>query len=98
VTTDSLQPVYEQALRCFNSMETTKRRHFEFLSQLEDKKKRIHLEATPAEVSRLAILLADHNREVGAFKLSCQELKADNPDAHAALFEYISFVNSDGSA
>jgi len=74
-------------------METTKRRHFDYLSILENKKKKFNLPATSEEVDTLQRLLRDHNDEVGTFKKLSDELKNGNPLAHQACFEYIGALN-----
>jgi hypothetical protein len=76
-------------LRCFNSMETTKRRHIELLTMLDNKKKRFNLDPTSAEKTLLAALLRDHDEEVAAFAAASSALKTRDPAAHTALFEYI---------
>ncbi len=81
-------------MRSYNSMETTKRRHFDFLTMLEARKKKFNLDATQAEKDLLASLLQDHDDEVRAFKVRCDELKAKNAQAHKALFEYLAEINT----
>ena len=81
-------------MRCYNSMETTKRRHFELLTLLEERKKKFNLSPKPQETELLSCLLDDHNTEVKAFQRASQELKTQNPQAHAALFEYIGRINA----
>lgn len=75
-------------------METTKRRHFDFLSMLEAKKKKFNLDATADETELLASLLRDHDEEVRAFKSRCDALKSGNAAAHAELFEYLARINN----
>ncbi len=76
-------------LRCFNSMETTKRRHIDLLTLLDSKKKRFNLDPTGDEKLLLEALLRDHDGEVAAFASASAALKARDAAAHAALFVYI---------
>lgn len=84
---------YQSAMRSYNAMETTKRRHFDYMTMLETKKKKFNLDITEQESSMLASLLRDHNDEVMAFKSRSDALKSANPDAHKALFEYLAKIN-----
>ncbi len=93
MSNDQYRKDYELAMRSYNAMETTKRRHFEFMSLLDSKKKKFNLDATPYEIERLRLFLRDHNDEVQAFKALCVALKAANASAHAAMFEYIGELN-----
>ena len=85
--------VFQSALRSYNAMETTKRRHFDYLTMLESKKKKFNLDTTTAESAMLASLLRDHNDEVMAFKARCDALKSSNAEAHQALFAYLAEIN-----
>lgn len=91
---DQFRAEFAPVLRSYNAMETTKRRHFDYLSMLENKKKKFNLAATAAEESTLQNLLRDHNDEVQEFKILSQQLKSRNPLAHEALFQYIGHLNS----
>ena len=91
---DQFRAEFAPVLRSYNAMETTKRRHFDYLSMLEYKKKKFNLAATVAEESTLQNLLRDHNDEVQEFKTLSQQLKSSNPLAHEALFQYIGHLNS----
>jgi hypothetical protein len=91
---DQFRTEFAPVLRSYNAMETTKRRHFDYLSMLENKKKKFNLAATGAEESTLQNLLRDHNDEVQEFKTLSQQLKNGNPLAHEALFQYIGQLNS----
>ena len=93
ISTDHLRGEFASVFRSYNAMETTKRRHFDFLSMLENKKKKFNLSATSEEAATLGNLLRDHNEEVQNFKNLSNSLKADNPIAHQALFEYIGTLN-----
>jgi len=84
---------FANVFRSYNAMETTKRRHFDYLSMLENKKKKFNLTASPEESLMLENLLRDHNDEVHAFKQLSDALKADDPIAHQAFFEYIGNLN-----
>lgn len=91
---ESYRAAYSSAMRSYNAMETTKRRHFDFLTLLETKKKKFNLDATAAEKEMLRQLLRDHDDEVRAFKLRCDTLKAENREAHTALFAYLAELNA----
>lgn len=91
---DQFRAEFAPVLRSYNAMETTKRRHFDYLSMLENKKKKFNLAATAEEESTLQNLLRDHNDEVQEFKILSQQLKSSNPLAHEALFQYIGHLNS----
>lgn len=84
---------YSSAMRSYNAMETTKRRHFDYMTLLDAKMKKFNLQATPAEVERLALFLRDHNDEVHTFKARCDALKIANSSAHRAMFEHIGVLN-----
>jgi Uri superfamily endonuclease len=90
---DQYRLEFAPVLRSYNAMETTKRRHFDYLSMLENKKKKFNLSATAEEELTLGNLLRDHNDEVQEFKLLSDRLKSSNPIAHQALFEYIGGIN-----
>lgn len=91
---EQYRQMFQSALRSYNAMETTKRRHFEYLTLVESKKKKFNLDATPEETHMLELLLRDHDEEVRAFKDRCDLLKSNEPAAHAALFDYLSKINS----
>ena len=84
---------FQSAMRSYNAMETTKRRHFDYMTMLESKKKKFNLEITEQESAMLASLLSDHNDEVMEFKNRSDALKSASPDAHKALFEYLGKIN-----
>lgn len=81
------------AMQAYNAMETTKERHFDFLTALETKKKKFNLDPTESDTELLASLLNDHDEQVKAFTDASKALKSDAPDAHRALFEYIGRIN-----
>ena len=56
------------AWQAYNAMETTKRRHLDYLSALESREKRFNLAPNDAENSMLKRLLTDHDSQVSAFK------------------------------
>lgn len=87
-----LDGVAASAWQAFNAMETTKRRHFEFLEILDEKKKNFNIDPTDADRSRLACLLKDHDEQVRRFTKASQELKSESADAHTALFVYIGAI------
>lgn len=90
---DELREVTALAFGAYNAMETTKRRHIDYLNLLEAKRKKFNLEATRKECDLLASLLADHNLAVTRFKTQAQQLKHTAPDAHLGLFQYIGGLN-----
>ncbi len=81
------------ALLAYNAMETTKRRHFDYLNLLEAKRKKFNLSPTQEEQGLLASLLADHDQTVKEFKVQSQSLLLADADAHRSLFGYISVLN-----
>jgi len=70
-------------------METTKLRHLDFLTLLENKKKKFNLNPTEVDTRLLATLLRDHDEQVTEFTRVSRVLKAEDPVAHRALFVYI---------
>jgi len=80
-------------LQAYNAMETTKQRHFDFITVLEMKKKKFNINPTDADNELLADLLRDHDEQVKAFTDTAQALKSASPDAHQALFAYIGQIN-----
>ncbi len=90
---DELRKTTVLAFSAYNAMETTKRRHFDYLNLLEAKRKKFNLEATSKERDLLASLLADHNLAVTGFKAQAEHLKRTAPDAHLRLFQYIGCLN-----
>jgi hypothetical protein len=91
--TDQHRSAYQLAMRSYNAMETTKRRHFDYLTLIETRKKKFNLDATPAQTQMLQALLRDHDEEVRTFKACCDDLKAADAAAHAALFAYLAEIN-----
>lgn len=81
------------ALIAYNAMETTKRRHFDYLSMLESKRKKFNLDATPEETALLGALLQDHDYAVKTFKAQAQVLQSESPESHRSLFRYIGLLN-----
>lgn len=90
---DEFRGVVSQALIAYNAMETTKRRHFDYLNLLESKRKKFNLDATAEEAALLAALLSDHDQTVKHFKSEAQFLQKSAPAAHIALFKYIGMLN-----
>lgn len=93
MSNDSYREDYASAMRSYNAMETTKRRHFDYMTVLDSKKKKFNLEATSTEIDRLEMFLRDHHEEVQTFKARCEALKIANSKAHQAMFEYIGKLN-----
>ena len=81
------------ALLAYNAMETTKRRHFDYLNLLEAKKKKFNLAATEQDEKLLESLLKDHDHAVQSFKQLSQQLQSTDPAAHQALFDYVAVLN-----
>ncbi len=81
------------ALIAYNAMETTKRRHFDYLNMLESKRKKFNLEATSQEKDLLDSLLQDHDHAVKTFKREAQSLQSASPASHLSLFQYIALLN-----
>lgn len=90
---DNTRTLVSAALIAYNAMETTKRRHFDYLNKLESKRKKFNLEATSAEQALRASLLADHDQTVKNFKAEAQRLQSVSPEAHLSLFKYIGLLN-----
>ena len=93
--TDVLEKTAAAAWQAYNAMQATKQRHLEFLTLLENRKKKFNLDASAEDEARLACLLADHDQQVKSFSAASQALKADYPQAHKALFEYIGMLHVD---
>ena len=82
------------AWQAYNAMETTKRRHFDLLEVIDNKKKNYNIDATAADQYLLKCLLQDHDEQVNRFTLASMELKNLNAAAHKTLFAYIGSVNN----
>ena len=74
-------------------METTKRRHFDYLGVLESARKNQDRAPTEHEQAMLAQLLRDHDDQVKLFAEASAALKAADGEAFAALWEYIGEIN-----
>jgi hypothetical protein len=91
----------EQWLACravfqaYNAMETTKRRHFEYLTMLDTAWTKWNLEPTSKQETMRERLLADHNRQVQTFTTASSELKTSDRDAFNALWVYIGEINTE---
>lgn len=90
---DNTRETVSAALLAYNAMETTKRRHFDFLNLIENRKKKYNLASTAEESRLLDSLLSDHNQAVKQFKLQTQTLLLAEPEAHQSLFSYITVLN-----
>lgn len=84
-----LNDVAGDAFQAYNAMETTKRRHFELLERLDNKKKNYNLDPSYPEQTLLASLLKDHDEQVKRFTALTSTLKLADAQAHKALFVYI---------
>ena len=80
--------------QAYNAMETTKRRHFELLEIIDNKKKNYNIDPTAADHHLLRALLRDHDEQVKRFTSASMALKEADAAAHTALFMYIGGVNS----
>lgn len=88
-----LAGIAADAWQAFNAMETTKRRHFEQLEVLENRKKNYNIDPSEADRQLLAGLLRDHDEQVVRFSEASLSLKQRDAAAHLALFSYIALVN-----
>lgn len=93
VMTDDQRAEAAKTWQAYNAMETTKQRHFDYLSQLDRKKKNFNLDPTANEKQLLEQLLRDHDEQVKQFTEASGCLKSENPDTHTALFKYIGKIN-----
>ncbi|MBX2884007.1 MAG: hypothetical protein KTR32_28900 [Granulosicoccus sp.] len=82
-----------RAWQAFNAMEATKRRHFEYLEILDEKKKNYNIDPTASDKQRLACLLMDHDDQVKRFTEESRALKSADSAAHTALFLYIGLIS-----
>ena len=90
---DDTRELVSPALIAYNAMETTKRRHFDYLNLLEAKRKNYNIEATGEERELLASLLTDHDHAVKYFKDESRRLQDSAPEASVSLFKYIGRLN-----
>lgn len=95
---DGADGVAVQTWQAFNAMESTKRRHFDFLEILDEKKKNYNIDPTDEDKQLLACLLKDHDAQVKLFTAASQQLKQASSSAHAALFVYIGAISDAGAA
>jgi len=90
---DIIDGIAADAWQAYNAMETTKRRHYELLEILDNKKKNYNLDPSDAERLRLAGLLKDHDEQVKRFTAASSELKQRDQQAHISLFTYIGAIS-----
>jgi hypothetical protein len=88
-----LSGVAADAWQAYNAMETTKRRHYELLEVLDNKKKNYNLDPNNREKTLLAGLLTDHDEQVKRFTAASAQLKQNDQAAHMALFVYIGAIS-----
>ena len=88
-----LDEVAAMAWQAYNAMETTKRRHFELLEVLDNKKKNYNIDPTTQDRKLIDCLLRDHDQQVKRFTQASIQLKGADASAHLALFEYIGMIN-----
>lgn len=79
--------------QAYNAMETTKRRHFDLLEILDNKKKNYNIDPTALDQQLIANLLKDHDEQVKRFTHASISLKQLDAEAHIALFNYIGGIN-----
>jgi hypothetical protein len=79
--------------QAYNALETTKRRHFDYLQALESRRNKYNIEPSDAENQMLAQLLRDHDAQVTVFKLATEALRTSNREAFDALWAYINEIN-----
>lgn len=91
---DLLDDIAAIAWQAYNAMETTKRRHFDLLEVLDNKKKNYNIDPTDNDKKLINCLLRDHDEQVKRFTEASIELKEKDVSAHTALFAYIGMVNS----
>lgn len=90
----NLAGVAGNAFQAYNAMETTKRRHYQLLEVLDNKKKNYNLGPTESERAMLDGLLKDHDEQVKRFTALSSELKQIDAAAHQALFIYIGAIGN----
>ena len=90
---DILAGVAGDTWQAYNAMETTKRRHYELLEILDNKKKNYNLEPSQRDQALLASLLKDHDEQVKRFTAASSALKSCDADAHMAVFVYIGVLS-----
>lgn len=79
--------------QAYNAMETTKRRHFDYLSAIEARRNKFNLEPSELEDQMLARFLRDHDEQVKLFKTASQMLREHDLAAFDALWAYINEIN-----
>ena len=90
---DEQRQLARDAWQAYNAMETTKQRHFDFLTILENKKKNFNIDPTEQDQALLKKLLRDHDEQVSSFKEASDNLKNSDAQTHLALFKYIGELN-----
>lgn len=90
---DLLGDVAAMAWQAYNAMETTKRRHFDLLEVLDNKKKNYNISPTEHDKKLIVFLLRDHDEQVKRFTQASIELKGTDSAAHLALFAYVGMIN-----
>lgn len=93
-----LAGIAADAWQAYNAMDTTKRRHYELLEVLDNKKKNYNLDASEREKAQLVNLLKDHDEQVKRFTAASMSLKQADTEAHIALFVYIGDISDTGQA
>lgn len=90
--TDLLEGIGANMWQAYNAMETTKRRHYDLLEIIDNKKKNYNIDPTEKDQRLLSCLLQDHDEQVKRFTRASQELKQQDPAAHLAIFAYMSGI------
>jgi len=93
-----LSGVAAPAFESFNAMQATKQRHYGLLQIVDGKRVNYGLEPTSRESALLEALLADHDAQVKRFTQASTALKASDPDAHLALFQYVGLIEQSVSS
>ncbi|MGH7929122.1 MAG: hypothetical protein ACREQV_15140 [Candidatus Binatia bacterium] len=75
-----------EAWRAYQAMDASKQRHFQYLTELDDRYG-ADARASEPEKRRLQELLDEHDRCVFAFKQAVQVLKTKDPAAHRTLVD-----------
>ena len=90
---DAQRKIAAAAWQAYNAMESTKRRHFDYLSARESAGNKFNLPPSKQESEMLEGLLRDHDEQVEAFKIASQALRQCDTKAFDALWAYINEIN-----
>ncbi len=73
----------------YNAMFDTKQQHYAFMETLENKQKKFNISPSAADKQKLAEYLMQHDAQVKVFTQLSMELKAQHPESHKLLFDFI---------